>query len=70
MDGGSILGYDLNEKYCQISFYNDIRQEPETLEVFPGSYQIPLLLGRLDGKWIYVRVCVEAQESESGRKGL
>ena len=72
MDGGSILGYDLNEKYCQISFYNDIRQEPETLEVFPGSYQIPLLLGRLDGKWIYGEQaeCLEVADEESLVKNL
>lgn len=67
MDGRSILGYDLNEKYCQISFYNDIRQEPETLEVFPNNYQIPLLLGRLDGKWIYgsEAECLEVADEDS-----
>lgn len=28
----SIIGYELNERYCQISYYNDERQEPQTLE--------------------------------------
>ena len=28
---GSILGYDLNEKHCQISYYDETKDEPETL---------------------------------------
>lgn len=28
----SIIGCDLNERYCQISFYNEEQQEPQTLE--------------------------------------
>ena len=26
---GNILGYDLNEKNCQISFYSEAQQEPQ-----------------------------------------
>ena len=40
-----ILGYDLNEKYCQISFYDETKEEPETLETETDNYQIPLMLG-------------------------
>lgn len=29
---GSIIGYELNERYCQISFYHEENQEPQTLE--------------------------------------
>lgn len=29
---GSIIGYELNERYCQISFYYEENQEPQTLE--------------------------------------
>ncbi|MBQ8802957.1 MAG: hypothetical protein IJZ53_04910 [Tyzzerella sp.] len=29
---GSIIGYDLNERYCQISFYDEELQEPQTVE--------------------------------------
>lgn len=53
MERGSILGYDLNEKYCQISYYNEAKEEPETLEVSSDNYQIPLSLGKMDGQWVY-----------------
>lgn len=29
---GSMIGCDLNERYCQISFYHDTQQEPQTLD--------------------------------------
>lgn len=53
MERGSILGYDLNEKYCQISYYNEAKEEPETLKVSSDNYQIPLSLGKIDGEWVY-----------------
>ena len=37
MERGSILGYDLNEKYCQISYYSETREEPETLKITPDN---------------------------------
>ena len=33
MGQGSIIGYEINEKTCQISFYNEKDLEPDTLEV-------------------------------------
>ena len=48
-----ILGYDLNEKYCQISFYDETKEEPETLETETDNYQIPLMLGYYKEKWVY-----------------
>ena len=53
MERGSILGYDLNEKYCQISYYSETREEPETLKISPDNCQIPLSLGKMDGQWVY-----------------
>ena len=32
MGQGSIIGYEINEKTCQISFYNEEQLEPETME--------------------------------------
>lgn len=61
MERGSILGYDLNEKYCQISFYDTVKDEPETLEVAANNYQIPLLIGKMDDRWVYG---VEAKKME------
>ena len=28
MQKGSVLGYDLNEKNCQISYYDENKEEP------------------------------------------
>lgn len=54
MGKGSILGYDLNEKYCQISYYDEAKEEPETLEAPIDNYQIPLILGYDDRqRWVY-----------------
>ena len=38
MGQGNIIGYEINEKTCQISFYNEEMAEPETMEVdvIPG----------------------------------
>ena len=44
MGDGSIIGYDLNDRYCQISFYNEELQEPQTLETATENYQIPMIL--------------------------
>ena len=69
MRKGSILGYDLNEKYCQISYYDEKKNEPETLEISSGNYQIPLVLGYCDDEWIYGRSAeLLALEAEMSRK--
>ena len=47
-----ILGFDLNEKYCQISFYDETKEEPETLETEADNYQIPLVLGYYKERWV------------------
>ena len=44
MGQGNIIGYEINEKTCQISFYNEQQLEPETLEVDADNYQIPLII--------------------------
>ncbi len=49
---GNIIGYDLNEKYCQISFYNEEEQEPQTMETALDNYRIPLVIGKVDDKWV------------------
>ena len=50
MGQGSIIGYEINEKTCQISFYNEKDLEPDTLEVDTDNYQIPLIIGKLRGR--------------------
>ena len=41
MKRGSILGYDLSEKNCQISYYDETKEEPVTLEMAVENYQRP-----------------------------
>ncbi|MCI9269614.1 MAG: hypothetical protein HFH11_00360 [Dorea sp.] len=53
MRGGSILGLELNEEFCQISYYDREKHEPETLEAAVDNYQIPLILGYVNNKWLY-----------------
>ena len=31
MGQGNMIGYEITEKMCQISYYNDQQSEPETL---------------------------------------
>jgi len=51
--GGSILGLELNEEFCQISYYDREKHEPETLEAAVDNYQIPLILGYMNNRWLY-----------------
>ena len=53
MGQGNIIGYEINEKTCQISYYNEQQMEPETLEVDADNYQIPLIIGKLRDTWAY-----------------
>ncbi len=55
MKKGHILGYDMSEKSCQISFYDESKDEPETLEAAVDNYQIPLVLGYFKERWVYGR---------------
>ena len=67
MKSGSILGYDLNEKNCQISFYDDTKEEPETLEASSKNYQIPLILGYHRDRWVYG---IEAEQLAAVQEGI
>ena len=53
MKRGSILGYDLSEKNCQISYYDETKEDPVTLETAVENYQIPLILGYYNEHWVY-----------------
>ena len=67
MKKGRILGYDLNEKNCQISFYDETKEEPETLETAADNYQIPLMLGYCNERWVYG---VEAKKMAALQEGI
>ncbi len=66
MRGGSILGIELNDQYCQISYYDEEKNEPETLETAVDNYQIPLILGYYREQWVYGR---EAKRLATVNKG-
>lgn len=50
---GKIIGYDMSDTACQISFYNDEINEPETYEASPESFQIPMVLATKNEQWEY-----------------
>ena len=49
---GKIIGYDLNEKYCQISYFDEGKKEPHTMESMGEHYQIPLVIGHKEEEWV------------------
>ena len=52
MKRGHIIGIELNEKMCQVSFYDEELKEPHTMEADADNYQIPLVIGRKGGSWV------------------
>lgn len=53
MERGHVIGMELNEKICQISYYDKTGQEPQTMEVNADNYPIPLAIGRRGQDWVY-----------------
>lgn len=43
MKRGCVIGYDINEKGCQISYYDDSMEEPDTMMASSNNYLIPLV---------------------------
>ncbi len=52
MKKGSILGYDINEKICQISYFDEKSEEPVTTGNAVEHYQIPLYLVYIEKRWV------------------
>lgn len=52
---GTMIGYDLNEYGCQISYFDETVREPVTLEAAADNYQIPLIIGYHENTWFYGR---------------
>ena len=53
MGQGNIIGCEINEKTCQISYYNQEMTEPKTMGADMENYQIPLVVGKLRDTWAY-----------------
>ena len=48
----NLIGCEINEKQCQISYYNEKESEPQTLEVDDEHNFIPLCIGKLRDTWV------------------
>lgn len=66
MKHGYVIGVELNDKICQISYYDEAKKEPQTQEVNADNYQIPLVIGRRNDSWVYGR---EAQRTDITASG-
>ena len=66
MKVGSIIGLELNEKNCQISYFNEAKQEPETVETAVDNYQIPLMIGFYQNRWVCGREAAALDSVNSG----
>jgi len=53
MKKGYAIGYDLNDRYSQISFFDVGEDEPKTIEQAALNGQIPLALAFFNGRWVY-----------------
>lgn len=63
---GSIIGYDLNERYCQISYYGKEQHEPQTMETTSDNYLFPLVIGKQGENWCFGN---DAKRLEAFREG-
>ena len=70
MRRGSIIGYDLNENTCQISYYDEKSDEPQTSEYAQGQSLIPLKLGYIKEQWVYGKEAEAAGTEESVLRGV
>lgn len=46
-----MIGYELSETYCQISYWSEEDKEPKTAETKLDHYQIPLMIGYNQNGW-------------------
>ncbi len=65
-----IVGYDLGNKYCQISYALSEGREPETLSQVAGAqnYNIPAVLCKRYGtnQWLYGREALRCADGQEG----
>lgn len=46
MKRGNVIGIELSEKMCQVSYFDEMLKEPRTIEINTDNDQIPLMTGR------------------------
>lgn len=62
-----VIGYDLNDQFCQISYFHEGMEEPMTREVLADNFKIPLVIGTLDGRWAYGQEAMHHMAEEPER---
>ena len=66
MAQGYLIGYEINEKSCQISYYSEKETEPQTLDVETDNNQIPLIIGKLHDTWAYGKEANRLHKEKEG----
>ena len=61
------IGFDLNDQFCQISYYTEGMDEPQTKEVLADNDKIPLVIGTMNGRWTYGHDAQRQAVSERAR---
>lgn len=65
---GAFIGYDISDRYAQISFWLPGADKPETLSQVMGEeeYMIPAVLCRRRDVWTYGREALKNAEAGEG----
>ena len=66
MEQGYLIGYEINEKSCQISYYREKELEPQTLEVDDENDFIPICVGNFRGTWVIGRDALRLLKVKEG----
>lgn len=66
MTQGTLIGYEINERACQISFYNEMESEPNTMEAGSDHDYIPLCVGKLRDTWVYGKDAIRLTKVKEG----
>ena len=66
MEQGYLIGYEINEKSCQISYYKAKELEPQTLEVDGENDFIPICVGNFRGTWVMGRDALRLLKVKEG----
>ena len=62
----NLIGYEINEKSCQISYYNDKESEPQTMKLDGEEEHIPLCIGKLQATWVYGKDALKLVKVKDG----
>ena len=64
MKRGYVIGIELNDEICQVSYYDEKIQQPQTIDANTTNSQIPFVIGKYAGHWIYGKEADQLKDSE------